>query len=90
MINSFLLIGQSNMAGRGELSEVEPIENKEVLVFKNGEWVTAKEPMHSDNPSLAGIGLGMSFADRLQKKFRKPWPHSVCCRRQFIGPIEKR
>ena len=27
-INAFLMIGQSNMAGRGEFSDVEPIDNK--------------------------------------------------------------
>ena len=27
-INSFLMIGQSNMAGRGHFDEVEPINNK--------------------------------------------------------------
>ena len=26
-LHSFLMIGQSNMAGRGEISDVEPIDN---------------------------------------------------------------
>ncbi|MDP4091494.1 MAG: sialate O-acetylesterase [Bacillota bacterium] len=71
MINSFLLIGQSNMAGRGSLGEVEPIENKDILMFRSNTWITAKEPLHTDKPELAGVGLGMSFAETLQKKYGK-------------------
>jgi hypothetical protein len=71
MINSFLLIGQSNMAGRGYLEEVDPIENKDIFIFRNDNWVMAKEPLHTDKPDLAGIGLGMSFAETLQRKSGK-------------------
>jgi Carbohydrate esterase, sialic acid-specific acetylesterase len=71
MINSFLLIGQSNMAGRGSLHEVESIENKDILMFRDNKWIMAKEPLHTDKPNLAGIGLGMSFAETLQIKFDK-------------------
>lgn len=71
MINSFLLIGQSNMAGRGSLQEVAPIVNKDVLMFRADAWVEAMEPLHEDKPELAGVGLAMSFADTLQKKYNK-------------------
>lgn len=71
MINSFLLIGQSNMAGRGRVNEVEPIVNDNVFMFRKEAWETAVEPIHIDKPELAGIGLGMSFADELQKKCHK-------------------
>jgi hypothetical protein len=71
MINSFLLIGQSNMAGRGRLVEVKPIQNSDVFMFRDNKWVTAKEPIHTDKPDLAGIGLGMSFADELNRKYNK-------------------
>ena len=71
MINSFLLIGQSNMAGRGIVTEVAPIINENVVSFKSGQWVTAAEPLHNDKPELAGIGPGVSFADYLQKKYDK-------------------
>lgn len=60
------------MAGRGQIGEVEPIVNNEVYMFRDGEWATAKEPLHTDPLGLAGIGLGMSFADALQKKYHKP------------------
>jgi len=71
MINSFLLIGQSNMAGRGIVTEVAPIINENVFSFKSGQWVTATEPLHNDKPGLAGIGPGVSFADHLQRKYDK-------------------
>ena len=38
MIHSFLMIGQSNMAGRGFASEVEPIQNEHIKVLRNGRW----------------------------------------------------
>lgn len=71
MLNSFLLIGQSNMAGRGPLNEVEPIINHEILMFRSGQWRVAEEPVHNDKPDLAGVGLCMSFAETLQKRFNK-------------------
>ncbi|MDO9547497.1 MAG: sialate O-acetylesterase [Candidatus Marinimicrobia bacterium] len=59
--HTFLLIGQSNMAGRGELSAVEPIEDSRILMFRDNNWIPAVEPLHQDRPE-AGIGLAMSFA----------------------------
>ena len=57
----FLLMGQSNMAGRGLLEDVEPIRNERIRVFQDGTWAIAEEPLHHDRPT-AGIGLAMSFA----------------------------
>ncbi len=57
----FLLMGQSNMAGRGLLEDVEPIRDQRIRVFQDGRWATAEEPLHHDRPT-AGIGLAMSFA----------------------------
>jgi hypothetical protein len=63
MVHSFLLIGQSNMAGRGFLHEVQPIRDARIRVLRNGRWQTMWEPIHFDRP-FAGIGLGASFAKR--------------------------
>ncbi len=71
MINAFLLIGQSNMAGRGRLGEVAPIVNPDIRMFRDGVWQAAAEPLHTDKPELTGIGLGMSFAETLQQKSGK-------------------
>ena len=57
----FLLMGQSNMAGRGLLEDVEPIRDERIRVFQDGRWTIAEEPLHHDRPN-AGIGLAMSFA----------------------------
>ena len=57
----FLLMGQSNMAGRGLLEDVETIRDERICVFQDGGWAVAEEPLHHDRPT-AGIGLAMSFA----------------------------
>jgi len=60
MIASFLLIGQSNMAGRGYSHEVPSIVNEGIKVLRNGRWQMMAEPIHNDRSS-AGIGLAGSF-----------------------------
>ena len=67
-LNIFLLMGQSNMAGRGELEEVEPIEHHDILMFRNGRWIQAREPLHNDK-CIAGVGPGMSFAMSLVDEY---------------------
>jgi hypothetical protein len=61
----FLLIGQSNMAGRGPLGQVEPIVDERIRVFRDAAWHLAFEPLHDDKPDLVGVGLAMSFAASL-------------------------
>lgn len=61
MIHSFLMAGQSNMAGRGFLNEVSPIYDDHIKMFRNGRWQTMAEPINCDRPN-AGIGLSASFA----------------------------
>lgn len=63
----FLLIGQSNMVGRGsiEAQDREPMPD----VFsqdKNLHWQPAVDPLHWDNAN-AGVGPGRSFARVLRK-----------------------
>lgn len=66
----FLLIGQSNMAGRGLITDVPAIENPKIKMFRNNSWVTAVEPLHTDKDS-AGVGLAMSFANEYSKSHPK-------------------
>lgn len=61
MVHSFLMIGQSNMAGRGFIKEVEQIYDERILMLRNGSWQTMWEPINPDRPS-SGIGLSASFA----------------------------
>ena len=37
-MHSILIIGQSNMAGRGFPGEVKPIDNTDLFVLRNGRW----------------------------------------------------
>lgn len=61
-MKSFLLIGQSNMAGRGFVHEVPPIYNERIEMLCNGRWQMMTEPMNYDRP-VAGVGLAASFAE---------------------------
>lgn len=61
MIHSFLMAGQSNMAGRGFLNDVPLIYNEHIKMLRNGRWQTMVEPINYDRPN-AGIGLAASFA----------------------------
>ena len=63
MIHSILIIGQSNMGGRGFKDEVEPIVNKSILVARNGRWRPMYVPVNPDRVT-SGINLVESFADR--------------------------
>lgn len=62
----FLLAGQSNMAGRGRISEEDRQLNPRVLMFtKDGKWAPAIDPLHFDKPTMVGVGLGRSFAKQV-------------------------
>ena len=64
-MNIFLLIGQSNMAGRGRLEDCPALSDPRVMMYRGGVWMQAVEPIHTDKPELAGIGLSMRFAVEL-------------------------
>ena len=61
MLNSFLMIGQSNMAGRGFIKDVPLVYNHHIKMLRNGRWQTMWEPINYDRPN-AGVGLAASFA----------------------------
>ncbi len=63
----FLLIGQSNMAGRGKVEPQDQVENPHIFMLtKDLKWVPAKDPLHFDKPG-AGVGLGSEFAREILK-----------------------
>jgi hypothetical protein len=68
MVSSFLMIGQSNMAGRGRLEDVPPIKNEKLFMLRNGRWQPLSEPVNYDRP-FAGVGLAPAFADVYSKQF---------------------
>lgn len=74
-IDSFLMIGQSNMAGRGEIDEVEPIDNELCYMLRMGRWQRMSEPVNPDRAIWgftfhSGVSLAASFADEYARAFR--------------------
>ena len=74
-LDVFLLMGQSNMKGRGVMP-AEPLQDPQIIMLhkKTDEWFHARHPLHhvgnpkdftgSDN---AGVGPGLAFAQTLTK-----------------------
>jgi Carbohydrate esterase, sialic acid-specific acetylesterase len=59
----FLLIGQSNMAGRGVVEGQDRVPIPRVFMLNKAmEWVPAVDPVHFDKPDIAGVGLARTFA----------------------------
>ncbi len=68
VIHSFLMIGQSNMAGRGEFSDVPVIRNRLCYMLRMGRWQTMREPVNPDRDIFeikyhSGTSLAASFAN---------------------------
>ena len=63
MIHSFLIIGQSNMAGRGNMAEASPLltNGGRMKVLRNGRWQIIYRPVNPDRP-FSGTCLAESFA----------------------------
>jgi hypothetical protein len=66
-MDSFLMVGQSNMAGRGFLKDVPVICNEHIKVLRNGRWQIMMEPINYDR-AYAGVGPAASFAAAWSKK----------------------
>ncbi|MTH54826.1 sialate O-acetylesterase [Bacillus mangrovi] len=60
-MKSILLIGQSNMAGRGFIEDVSPIYNEQIHMLRNGRWQMMAEPINPDR-HVSGVGPAASFA----------------------------
>jgi peptidoglycan/xylan/chitin deacetylase (PgdA/CDA1 family) len=64
-LDVYLLIGQSNMAGRGAIDSKSQVASDAILMLdKTNNWVLAKDPVHFDKPS-AGVGPAISFAQTM-------------------------
>lgn len=63
MVHAFLLIGQSNAAGRGFLADASPLDtcNNRLKVLRNGRWQTMFRPVNPDR-SFSGTCFAESFA----------------------------
>lgn len=60
-IDSFLMVGQSNMAGRGFAREVSVMDDPQLVLQVNGRWYKLFEPANFERP-FAGTGLAPAFA----------------------------
>ncbi len=68
------MIGQSNMAGRGEIGEVAEIDNFRCYMLRNGRFLRMREPINPDRPIFygadrSGISLAASFADEFANNY---------------------
>jgi len=66
----YVLMGQSNMAGRGVMTDADRRPVPGVLMLDKGNrWRPAAHPLHFDKP-IAGVGLGIDFAKAMAQQDR--------------------
>lgn len=65
----YLLMGQSNMAGRGKVSGEYATQGdpRVFMLDKNKNWVAAQHPLHFDK-AVAGVGPGLAFALKMAQE----------------------
>lgn len=62
----YLLVGQSNMAGRGTVDSLSTPDDPHILMLnENNEWTLARDPLHFDKPKVSGVGPGLAFAHKM-------------------------
>lgn len=76
-VSSILMLGQSNMAGRGDLGQVKPIRNPLCYMLRMGRWQPMCEPVNPDRGIFegryrSGVSLAASFADAYARHFEEP------------------
>jgi len=70
----FIMAGQSNMAGRGQVEPMDTLPDSRILsINKAGELIIAKEPLHFYEPTRTGLDCGLSFAKTLTDQL----PHRI-------------
>lgn len=67
-MHSFLLIGQSNMAGRGFLTEAVPVDTGRIYILRNGRWQKMFRPINPDR-GHSGSNLAERFAECYAAKY---------------------
>ena len=61
-LHLYLLMGQSNMAGRGQIGAEDKTPHPRVLLFTlQGKWEPAVEPVTHDKPGMLGVGPALAF-----------------------------
>lgn len=73
-IQSFLMVGQSNMAGRASLEGLSERLDMRCFMLRNGRWQFMVEPVNIDRAVVpgfgpqSGVGLASTFARELAKR----------------------
>ena len=83
-MKAFLLIGQSNMAGRGDFGQVPEIVNGKCFMLRNGRWQPMFRPINPDR-SFSGVNLAESFAEAYAKKHGVDVGLIACAEGNSIG-----
>lgn len=76
-MHSFLLIGQSNMAGRGFLKEAVEIDTTGIYILRNGRWQAMFRPINPDR-NKSGANLAERFAELYVRKHNED-VGLICC-----------
>ena len=76
-VASVLMLGQSNMAGRGDMGEVKPIRNPLCYMLRMGRWQPMCEPVNPDRGIFegrfrSGVSLAASFAEAYAREYQSP------------------
>jgi sialate O-acetylesterase len=72
----WVLAGQSNMIGYGDLVDVTPPHPKVMVLGADGYWAQAREPLHREIDARAGLGL--PFAVTLVRQTKVPIGLVLC------------
>jgi hypothetical protein len=68
-LHLYLLMGQSNMAGRGKIGKEDLTANPRVIMLStNGNWEAAVDPITKDRKTDLGVGPGLSFGKTMAEK----------------------
>ena len=76
-VGSVLMLGQSNMAGRGDMGQVKTIRNPLCYMLRMGRWQPMCEPVNPDRGIFegrfrSGVSLAASFAEEYARYFQSP------------------
>ena len=73
----FLLIGQSNMAGRGEFGDVPPLRDPRCKMMRNGRFIAMAEPINCDRPIWGGVHSGIGPAASFAVAFAEQYNEEI-------------
>jgi hypothetical protein len=68
-LHLYLMMGQSNMSGRGKVEAEDRTPHPLVIMFTtNAAWEPAVEPITHDRPKLLGVGPGLAFGKMMAER----------------------